>query len=145
MTPDTRFTDRRQYTRIPARFVVMMKLDIKNLADYAIDAEIINISEGGMMLELRDIRSQEKGAQNELVALFFSSLQLHEQLLWLQFRLPNNPAVVQVISKPVWIEKPEERAKENGFCLLGVQYTKVPKEAQLAISQFIAGRLVNGS
>ncbi|MFB3897229.1 MAG: PilZ domain-containing protein [bacterium] len=145
MIPDTRFTDRRQFTRIPARFVVMMKLDIKNLADYAIDAEIINISEGGMMLELRDIRSQEKGEHNELVALFFSSLQLHEQLLWLQFRLPNNPAVVQVISKPVWIEKTEEKDKNTGFCLLGVQYTKVPKEAQHAISQFISARIVNGS
>jgi c-di-GMP-binding flagellar brake protein YcgR len=145
MTLDTRFSDRRQYTRIPARFVVMMKLDIKNLADYAIDAEIINISEGGMLLELRDFQSKEKGANNELISLFFSSLQLHEQLLWMQFRLPNNPAVLQVISKPVWVEKPEKQEENSGFCLLGVQYTKVPKEAQQAISQFIAARIINSS
>jgi c-di-GMP-binding flagellar brake protein YcgR len=145
MALDNRFSDRRQYTRIPTRFVVMMKLDIKNLADYAIDAEIINISEGGMLLELRDIQSPEKGSQNEHISFFFSNLQLHEQLLWLQFRLPNNPVVNQVIAKPVWIEKPEEREKDSGFCLLGVQYTKVPKEAQQAISQFIATRLTTSS
>jgi c-di-GMP-binding flagellar brake protein YcgR len=145
MTSDTRFSNRRQFTRIPARFVVMMKLDIKNLADYAIDAEIINISEGGMLLELRDIRSPEKGAKDELISFFFSNLQLHEQLLWLQFRLPNNPAVIQVISKPVWIDKSEDPEKDSGFCLLGVQYTKVPKEAQLAISQFIAARIINSN
>ena len=139
MTPDNRFTERRQFTRIPARFVVMMKLDIKNLADYAIDTEIINISEGGMLLELRDIKSPETGTQNEKISFFFSNLQLHEQLLWLQFRLPNNPTVIQAIAKPVWIEEPPDA--ESGFCLLGVQYTQLIPETQRAIMRYISERL----
>ncbi|MDI6783364.1 MAG: PilZ domain-containing protein [bacterium] len=143
MTPDDRFTERRQFTRIPTRFIVMMKLDIKHLADYAIDAEIINISEGGMLLELRDIKSPETGTQNGKISFFFSNLQLHEQLLWLQFRLPNIANVVQAIAKPVWIEKPA--AANSGFCLLGVQYTQLMPEAQMAITRYISERLKLGS
>lgn len=134
-----RYIEHRQFPRIPARFVVMMKLDIKNLAEYAIDAEIINISEGGMLLELQDIKLPETGSENKKISLFYSNLRLQEQLLWLQFRLPTNTGVVQAIAKPVWIEKPTK--PESGFCLLGVQYTQLMPEAQRAISYFIATQL----
>jgi c-di-GMP-binding flagellar brake protein YcgR len=143
MVSDNRFAERRQFTRIPARFVVMMKLDIKNLGDYAIDTEIINISEGGMLLELRDIQSSETGTQHEKIAAFYSNLQLHEQLLWLQFRLPDNPMVIQTIAKPVWKEIPT--GSKGEVYLLGIQYTRLFPEAQQAISRFITGQLKQGS
>jgi len=139
MIDDSRFAERRQFTRIPARFVVMMKLDIKHLADYAIDTEIINLSEGGMLLELRDIKTLQTDSQNSKVAAFYSSLLLQDQLLWLQFRLPDNPIVIQVIAKVAWKEQPS--GSENCICLLGVQFTQLTPETQRAISRYIIGQL----
>ena len=116
-----------------------LKLDIKSLVDYAIDAEIINISEGGLLMELRDIRSPNAGEQTDKASFFFGDLLLKEQLVWLQFRLPTDPSIIQAIGKPAWMEKPE--SPNSGLCLLGIQFTELTPQSRRSIAHFIYTRL----
>ncbi|MCX7919367.1 MAG: PilZ domain-containing protein [bacterium] len=143
MMDDSRFIERRKFIRIPARFVVMMKLDINNLSDYAIDTEIINISEGGMLLELRETELHEPSSSAHPVSIYYHNLQLDGQLIWLQFRLPGNPQVIQAIAKPVW--KKISIDSNGAIFHLGIQYTHILPEAQQAISQYITWQLQQGS
>src|SRR5271169_5016167 len=94
MSMDKQPSERRQHVRIQARFAVMMKLDRDKFPDYTMEAEVVNISEGGVLLSLPDKRTSQSGAQDIDTSFYYGDLQLESLLTWHQFRLPNSGELV---------------------------------------------------
>lgn len=126
--------ERRQHVRIQARFAVMMKLDRDQFPHYTMEAEVVNISEGGVLLSLPHKQTSQNDTQDKGVSFYYGDLQLESLLTWLQFRLPSSGEPVRVVGKPTWIRRPDAESKQ---CLLALQFTHVSPEDQTKLSLFI--------
>ncbi len=139
---DKQPSERRQHVRIQARFAVMMKLDGNKFPDYTMEAEIINISEGGVLLSLPDKRTSQNGGQDVDANIYYGDLQFESLLTWLQFRLPTSGELVRVVGIPTWVRRPEEKSNQ---CLLALRFTHVTPEDQERLSTFINDSLTTAS
>ena len=126
--------DRRQFVRIPARFAVLMKLDSEKFPDYTMEAEVINLSEGGVLLSLPDKRTSELDDPENNTTFYYGDLEFESLMTWLQFFLPSNDQPIRVLGKPSWVNRPDSKNKQ---CLMAMQFTHISPEDRIKLSYFI--------
>lgn len=133
-----KFNEKRKHVRIPAQFAILMKLDAEQFPNYTMEAEVINISEGGVLMTLPDHRNNNTDPKNQNYSFYYGDLQFESFMSWLQFSIPTSKEPIRVLGKPVWISKPGDHSQQ---CLLAMQFTHISSEDQSKINNFICSTI----
>ena len=134
MVKNNPIKERRQHVRIPARFAVMMKLDKELFPDYTMEGEILNVSEGGLLLSLPDKRKTNGDIQDRNIAFYYGDLNFESLMTWIQFVLPTDDEPLRILGRPTWVNRPNGQSKE---CLLAMKFTHISQEDHNKLLAFI--------